>query len=313
MKLATVRDGGGLHVAVLTGRAKGAVWVSVPDAALAVLGDERCPGSLAGLLWRDGPRLETPRLVAEAAAAGPMPRTVRHWLPDEVAFAPPVPHPGSFLDFYAFEQHVRAARAKRGLDVPEEWRRYPVYYRSNHRSFIGDGEEAWFPAGESEMDFELEVAAVLAAPVAGPTAAEAEAAIGGYCLLNDWSARSVQREVMATGLGPSKGKDFATSLGPWLVTPDEVGNLGDVEVTASVNGEEWSRATLAGMRWSWGEMISFAGEGVRFEPGDIFGSGTVGGGCGLEIGRFLSPGDAVELNGGALLGKLAGTARRREA
>ena len=193
MKLATVRDGDGLHVAVLTRRTGGAVWVSVADAALEVLRDERCPGSLAGLLGRDGPRLETPRLVAEAAASGPMPRTVRRWRPNEVRFAPPVPQPGSFLDFYAFEEHVRAARSKRGLDVPAEWYRHPVYYRSNHRSFIGDGEEALFPAGESQMDFELEVAAVLAAPLAGPSAAEAEAAIGGYCLLNDWSARSIQR------------------------------------------------------------------------------------------------------------------------
>ncbi|HVN76475.1 MAG TPA: fumarylacetoacetate hydrolase family protein [Thermoanaerobaculaceae bacterium] len=312
MKLATVRDGDGLHVAVLTKRSDGDLWVSVPGAALAVLGDERCPESLAGLLWRDGPKLLTARLVSEATREGTIPRGVGRWRPGEAAFAPPVPHPGSFLDFYAFEQHVRASRARRGLEVPEEWYRHPVYYRSNHRSLIGDGGEAWFPAGESRMDFELEVAAILGAPLAGPTAAEAEAAIAGYCLLNDWSARAIQREVMAVGLGPAKAKDFATSLGPWLVTSDEAGDLASVELSARVNGEEWCRGTLAGMRWGWGTMISFAGEEARFEPGDVFGSGTIGGGCGLEIDRFLAPGDVVELSGGELLGSLSGVVRRRE-
>ena len=312
MKLATVRDGDGFHVVVRTRRTGGGLWVSVSDAALAVLGDDRCPESLADLLARDGPRLKTARSVAEASGAGTLPRGVRRWQPDRVSFAPPVPHPGAYLDFYTFEGHVRASRARRGLEVPEEWYRHPAYYRSNHRSFIGDGGEAWFPAGESKMDFELEVAAILGAPLAGPTAAEAEAAIAGYCLLNDWSARSIQREAMAVGLGPAKAKDFATSLGPWLVTPDELGDLGNVALTATVNGEEWCRGSLAGMRWGWGAMISYAGEGARFEPGDVFGSGTIAGGCGLEMDRFLAPGDVVELNGGELFGSLSGTVRRRE-
>jgi len=312
MRVATVRDGDGLHAAVLVRRQDGALWVSVPDAALAVLGDERCPESVAGLLWRDGPKLLTARLVAEAAGEGTVPRAVRRWTPEEVVFAPPIPHPGSFLDFYAFEGHVRASRARRGLDVPPEWYRYPVYYRSNHRSFIGDREEAWFPPGETKMDFEVELAAVLGAPLAGPTAAQAQEAIAGYCLLNDWSARSLQREVMAVGLGPSKAKDFATSLGPWIVTTDEAGDLTGVEIAARVNGREWCRGSLAGMRWRWGEMISFAGAEARFEPGDVFGSGTVAGGCGLELDRFIEPGDVVELDGGGLLGTLSGTARRKE-
>ncbi len=312
MRVATVRDGDGLHVAVLARRADGDLWVSVPDGARETLGDDACPESLAGLLERDGPQLATARLVAESAGAGPLLAGVRRWRPGEAAFAPPVPHPGSFLDFYAFEQHVRGARARRGLEVPAEWYSHPTYYRSNHRSFIGHGGEAWFPAGESKMDFELEVAAIIGAPLQAPTAEEAEAAIAGFCLLNDWSARALQREVMAVGLGPAPAKEFATSLGPWLVTPDEVGDLAEVELAARVNGEEWCRGTPAGMHWSWGAMISFAGDGVRFEPGDVFGSGTIGGGCGLEIDRFLAPGDVVELRGGELFGSLSGTVRRRE-
>ncbi len=312
MRVATVRDGDGVHVAVLARRADGDLWISVPDAAREVLGDGRCPGSLSALLTRDGPRLRTARLVAESAGAGALPPGVRRWRPDAAAFAPPVPHPGSFLDFYAFEQHVRGARARRGLDVPPEWYAHPAYYRSNHRAFIGDGAEAWFPAGESKMDFELEVAAILGAPLHAPDPVEAEAAIAGFCLLNDWSARSLQREVMAVGLGPCPAKEFATSLGPWLVTADEVGDLAGAELSARVNGEEWCRGTAAGMHWSWGAMIAFAADGVRFEPGDVFGSGTIGGGCGLEIDRFLAPGDVVELRGGELFGSLSGTVRRRE-
>ncbi len=310
MRLATVRDRKGLRAAVLAGRGTGACWIAIADAARVALGDERCPESLVGLLARDGPRLETPRLVIEALD-GEAPREVQRWTGAEVRFAPPVPEPGAFLDFYSFEGHVRAARARRGLEVPPEWFKYPSYYRSNHRSFIGAGDDAPFPASETMMDYELELAAVLGAPLASPTPEEAEAAIAGYCLLNDWSARAIQREVMAVGLGPNKGKDFATSLGPWLVTADEVGEMSSVELSARVNGEEWSRGGVGAMHWTWGEMLAFAGEGATFAPGDVMGSGTLPGGCGLELGRFLEVGDVVELDGGERFGVLAGTVRRR--
>lgn len=312
MRVATVRDGDGSHASVLAATADGRAWVAVADAAAELLGDGSCPDSLAGLLRRDGPGLATARRVAEAAQEAPLPGGVRRWRMGGARFAPPVA-PGALVDFFAFEEHVRGARARRGLPVPPEWYKQPVYYRSNQRSLLGDGDEAWFPAGESMMDYELELAAVLGAPLSSPRPREAEAAITGYCLLNDWSARAIQREVMAVGLGPSKGKDFATSLGPWIVTPDEVGDLGAVELCARVNGEEWSRGTLRPMHWGWGELLAFAGEGVSFEPGDVFGSGTLGGGCGLELGRFLAPGDTVELDGGALFGTLSGTVRQREA
>lgn len=160
------------------------------------------------------------------------------------------------------------------------------------------------------MDYELELAAVLGRRIESP--AEAEAAIAGYCLLNDWSARAIQRQVMKMGLGPSKGRDFATSIGPWITTPDELGDLSRLTLSARVNGEVWSQGQMGSMHWTWGRLLAFAGEGVRFEPGDVFASGTVGGGCGLEQDRYLSPGDRVELDGGEALGKLAGTVRRRE-
>ncbi len=311
MRLATVRGDEGARAAVRAEPEGRAVWVDVADAAGALLGDERCPSTVDGLLGRDGPALGTPRRVLEALRKD-WPHRLRTWTPTEARFAPPVMAPGAFLDFYAFEEHVRTARAKRGLEMVPEWYRAPSYYRSNHRSFLGHGEEVRFPAGEAMMDYEMEVAAILGAPIHRCSADEAEDAIAGFCLLNDWSARALQREVMTIGLGPSRAKDFATSLGPWLVTKDEVGDFGDVELCARINGETWSMGRPATMHWHWGELLACAAEGATFEPGDVFGSGTLGGGCGLELDRFLKVGDLVELDGGERFGVLAGTVRRRE-
>lgn len=312
MRLATVAAGERLRVAVASMGPGRSSWVDVAAAASVLLGDDGCPTTLKELLRRDGPSLETSRKVVAALEAGPLPAELRVWSIDDAMLAAPVPDPGAFLDFYAFEQHVRSARARRGLDMIEEWYRYPVYYRSNQRAFLGTDATVLFPAGETQPDFEMEVAAVLGAPLHSPSVDEAEAAIAGYCLLNDWSARAIQREVMKVGLGPGRGKDFGTSLGPWLVTPDEIGDLAAVALEARVNGQTWSRGTAGAMNWRWGELIAFAGDGVRFEPGDVFGSGTVGGGCGLEQGRFLSVGDVVELDGGDVFGTLSGTVGQLE-
>jgi fumarylacetoacetate (FAA) hydrolase len=198
-----------------------------------------------------------------------------------------VPSPPSIRDFYAFEEHVRAARARRGLDVPAEWYRIPAFYFSNPASVYGPEDEIPFPAESEEWDYELEAAAVV-----GPGGR-----VAGLTALNDWSARDLQREEMAIGLGPAKGKDFATSLGPVLVTLDELGDL-RLELVARVNGEERSRGSLADMRWSWDELAAYAARGTRgLRAGEVLGSGTVGGGCILEHGdgRWLRPGDVVEL------------------
>jgi len=312
MRLATVRAAVKLRAAVWWPAEGGELWVDIAEAAAALLGEEECPASLAGLLRREGPGLATPRRILGELARRPLPETVATWPVNGAHLAPPVPEPGVLIDFYAFEEHVRRARARRGLQIVPEWYRYPAYYRQNQRSLLGDGAEVWFPAGEERMDYELELAAVLGAPLESPDPAEAGAAIAGYTLFCDWSARAIQAEVMKIGLGPAKGKDFASSLGPWLVTPDEVGDPAALTLRARVNGEVWSEGSPGAMRWTWGEMIAFAGEGVRFEPGDIFGSGTVGGGCGLEQGRYLAPGDVVELDGGDTLGVLRGTVRHRD-
>jgi fumarylacetoacetate (FAA) hydrolase len=205
---------------------------------------------------------------------------------DEVVFRAPVLHPPTIRDFYAFEQHVRTARASRGLEVPKEWYEIPVFYFSNPAAVYGPNEEIPYPAGTEELDYELELAAVVGA----------EGRIGGFTVMNDWSARDLQRKEMKVGLGPSKGKDFATSLGPVVVTPDEFdGSEGTM--IARVNGEERSRGDISDMHHSWEAIRAHAEQNTRLLPGDILGSGTVGTGCILELGdgRWLQAGDVVEL------------------
>jgi fumarylacetoacetate (FAA) hydrolase len=204
----------------------------------------------------------------------------------EVDFRPPVLQPPSVRDFYAFEQHVATARASRGLEVPQEWYELPVFYFSNPAAIYGPGDEIPKPPETNELDYELEIAAIIGA----------DGAIGGFTIMNDWSARDLQRAEMRVGLGPSKGKDFATSLGPIVVTPDEFDGSSGAMV-ARVNGEERSRGELADMHHSWEAIVSHAARNTRLLPGDVLGSGTVGTGCILEHGdgRWLRPGDVVEL------------------
>lgn len=205
---------------------------------------------------------------------------------DEVDFRPPVLHPPSVRDFYAFEQHVKTARTLRGLEVAREWYEIPVFYFSNPAAIYGPDDEVPKPPDTEELDYELEVAAVIGA----------EGQIGGFTVMNDWSARDLQRVEMRVGLGPAKGKDFATSIGPILVTRDEFDGSGGVMV-ARVNGEERSRGNLADMYYSWDAIVAAAARNTHVRPGDILGSGTVGTGCILELGdgRWLQSGDVVEL------------------
>jgi fumarylacetoacetate (FAA) hydrolase len=205
---------------------------------------------------------------------------------DDVRLFPPVQRPPSVRDFYAFEDHVRRARASRGLQMPREWYELPVFYFSNPVAIYGPDDEIPYPRETQELDYELEVAAVIGA----------DGAIGGFTIMNDFSARDVQRAEMRVGLGPSKGKDFATSLGPVVVTPDELGDL-RLEMVARVNGEERSRGNLGDMYHSWDAIVAHAARNTNVVPGDVLGSGTVGTGCILEHGdgRWLQPGDVVEL------------------
>jgi fumarylacetoacetate (FAA) hydrolase len=211
----------------------------------------------------------------------------------DVQLLAPVPEPPSLRDFYAFEGHVATGWRRRGGDIPPAWYAAPVFYFSNPASIHGPGEAVRRPPATQRLDFELELAAVIGA--AGD--------IAGFTLLNDFSARDLQREEMTVGLGPAKGKDFATSLGPWLVTPDELplvdGRL-QLEATATVNGAQLTRTSAAEQHWTWPQLVAHAARGTRLRPGDVLGSGTLNRGCLLELGplpgdRWLEPGDEVAL------------------
>src|SRR6266545_4003386 len=200
------------------------------------------PGTrLIDLLGDDGERL-----AAEAERATREPVEVMSL--EDVSLLPPVPRPPSVRDFYAFEQHVRTARQRRGLEMEPDWYELPVFYFSNPVALVGDRAEVAVPPGSQELDFELEVAAVVGMGGSDLSPKEAERHIAGYCVMNDWSARDIQRREMKLSMGPVKGKDFATSLGPTLVTPDELepfrkGQAYDLVMRATVNGKEYSRAS----------------------------------------------------------------------
>ncbi len=220
-------------------------------------------------------------------------------------FGPPILQPPSFRDFYAFERHVGTMWKRRDMEIPEAWFRLAIFYFSNVSEIRGPGDPVWAPRGSSELDYELEVGALVDTPVRDLDASRGEEAIGGYFVINDWSARDLQRDESTVRLGPAKGKDFATSIGPWLVTPDELadarsGNGYDLAMTATVNGTETSRGSWSSAHYSFGHMVERASADVRLRPGDVIGSGTVGTGCLLEIrdqtlGRYLEPGDEVTL------------------
>ena len=256
---------------------------------------------LLDLLGGDGSPLEG---AAHRAEADP----TEEFELDEVRLLPPIPRPPSVRDFYAFEQHVKTARQRRGLDMDPDWYELPVFYFSNPAAIVGPFDDVAVPPGTQQLDFELEVAVVVGREGADLEPEEAEDYIAGFCVMNDWSARDVQRREMKLSMGPVKGKDFATTLGPWLVTPDELepyrrDRAFDLAMTASVNGREYSRASLADIYWSFGEMLAYASRGTRVLPGDVIGSGTCGTGCILELSLvhgeeaypWLRPGDEVTL------------------
>jgi fumarylacetoacetate (FAA) hydrolase len=215
-----------------------------------------------------------------------------------VTLLAPVPWPPSVRDFYAFERHVAAGWRRRGAEVPSYWYEAPAFYFSNPASIQGPGESVTPPAATNSLDFELEIAAIIGAG----------GEIAGFTLMNDWSARDIQADEVTVGLGPHKAKDFATSLGPWLTRPDELpyddGRL-RLEATVSVNGRELSRCDAAEQHFSWPQLLDHAARDTQLRPGDVLGSGTLAGGCLLELGpqdfgdgrgeRWIEPGDVVSL------------------
>jgi 2-keto-4-pentenoate hydratase/2-oxohepta-3-ene-1,7-dioic acid hydratase in catechol pathway len=230
----------------------------------------------------------------EASVAGPSGENVFYELAN-VRVTAPLPNPPSLRDFIAFEDHIAATSKRRGQPIPPEWYKAPVYYKGNHRTIIGPDQDLRWPLATTKLDYELELACVIGRKGIDIPERDAQTYIAGYTIMNDFSARDIQFQEMACRLGPAKGKDFATAIGPCIVTPDEIPDLASLEMTARVNGDIWSQGHFGTIHWSFGQMIEHVSRGEAIYPGDLFGSGTVGGGCGLEVDRYLKPGDVVEL------------------
>jgi len=215
---------------------------------------------------------------------------------DQVTLRAPIPNPPALRDFFAFEAHVKRGFEKRGEPMPREWYEFPAYYKSGTRNIIGHNEAALWPSFTEKFDYELELAAVIGRKGTNLKAAEATPYIAGYTVMNDFSARDIQRREMKVRLGPAKGKDWCTALGPWLVTADEIPDPYALEMTARVNGEEWSRGNSRDLHYTFEQMLEFLTEDDIVLPGDVIGSGTVGTGCGLELDRWVQPGDRIDLH-----------------
>ncbi len=243
----------------------------------------------------------------------------------EVVLLAPVPRPTSMRDGYAFRQHVEAARRNRGVEMIPEFDEFPVFYFTNHMAVTGPGQVDVMEQHLNRLDFELECAIVIGREGRNIKASEADDYIAGYTIMNDWSARALQMEEMKMNLGPAKGKDFATSIGPYLATRDELaatriegenGERYDLTMVTRVNGTEVSRGNLKDMTWTFAQIIERASYGVTLYPGDVIGSGTVGTGCFLELNGskitdnwWLKDGDVVECEID-LLGTLHNTVRQ---
>jgi 2-keto-4-pentenoate hydratase/2-oxohepta-3-ene-1,7-dioic acid hydratase in catechol pathway len=215
--------------------------------------------------------------------------------PGDVRLRAPLLRPASMRDFYAFEQHVRKGFEKRGEEMPPEWYEMPVYYKGAHWSIIGTDEEVSWPSFTEKFDYELELAIIIGKAGRDIPESQARDHIAGFTVMNDFSARDIQRKEMKVRLGPAKGKDFATAIGPVLVTPDEIGDSYNLRMTAKVNGEIWSEGNSGSITHRFEKMIAFASQAETLQPGDLIGSGTVGTGCGLELDRWVKPGDLMEL------------------
>ncbi len=281
------------------------------------------PSTMLELLQRGDEGMDAARAaLAAAEKAGAQSLRAESGLAharSDVSLRAPVPNPPTVRDFYAFEQHVKAARARRNAGMIPEWYEIAVFYFSNTSAIFGADEPIPYPRGSQELDFEMEMACVIGREGINISADDASGYIAGYMVMNDWSARDLQRKEMVLNLGPAKGKDFATSLGPYLITPDELADKRtgsgaderfDLAMSGWINGDQVTSANFKDIYFTFPQMIERASQSVRLRPGDIIGSGTCGTGCILELGterhRWLLPGDTVTLEI-ERLGKLTNT------
>lgn len=212
----------------------------------------------------------------------------------------PLLNPPSLKDFFAFEGHAKAGAKRRGVELNEYWYEIPVYYKGNHRQIFGLNDEIQWPSYTRRLDFECEIACVLGKKGKNLSTKEASDHIFGYMIFNDFSARDIQKKEMALLMGPAKSKDFANAFGPYLITKDEVDPSSDLNMSVKINNEVWSTGNFKDQYWGFPLMISHVSQEEFVYPGDIFGSGTFFGGCGLDLDRWLSGGDTIELEVGKL-------------
>lgn len=263
--------------------------------------DAVCPADLQTYAELYGPAFEALEEVVHwfeeqgpAEMSGPRGERLAYRL-DEIELRPPVARVPVLRDFAAFEDHLQTTFGKMDLEIPPVWYERPTAFKGNSTTLVGHEEEVAWPRYTQKLDYELELAAVIGAPGQDIDVDAAPGHILGYTLLNDFSARDTQKGEMAMSTGPYKGKDFAWGLGPWIVTPDELGEVGGLAMNVTVNGEVWAASTPGAMQWTFPEIISYTSQDEPLNVGDVFGSGTVNQGCGFEIDRWIQPGDVVEL------------------
>lgn len=296
--------------------------------------DKSLPANMSDFLFEGKPVMQKAKKLAKEIEANPtkFPNKLNF---EKIQLLAPVPFPSSLRDAYAFRQHVEAGRKNRGLEMIPEFDQFPVFYFSNHNAVAGPGELEFMPDHFENLDYELEVAIVIGKEGRNIKAEEADEYIAGFMIMNDFSGRTLQMQEMKLNLGPAKGKDFCTTLGPILITTDEIeervvdpkeGHVGkcyDLDMRAYVNGRKISEGNMADMHWTFAEIIERCSYGVELLPGDVIGSGTVGTGCLLEVNgtgkrldenykpKWLQPGDEVrlEIEG---MGRLENTLKKTE-
>lgn len=231
--------------------------------------------------------------IARRAACEPKASALRAL--KDVRLLAALPNPPALRDFFAFEDHAKAAAARRGETLPRQWYEVPAYFKGNHREIYGPDDEIPWPWYTRRLDFECEVACVVGGKGRDLSAQEAVSRIFGYMLFNDFSARDIQKKELANLMGPGKGKDFANAFGPFLVSADEAEPRRDFAMTVRVNGERWSEGHFKDQYWGFPLLLSHVSQCESVYPGDVLGSGAFHGGCGLDLDRWIRPGDVVEL------------------
>lgn len=294
MRLATVVASGREFVAAV--QSEGQLLDFAHAARLAGL-DGTCFSSMQALIDSGREGLETARALLAAPPAEALVEET------SVVFRAPLPRPVRMRDCLAFEAHLRNAydqaekRTGKHYAIPAVWYEQPIYYKCNHLSVIGHGQDTLWPSYSSFMDYELELAVIIGTGGADIAAERAMEHVFGYTIFNDMSARDAQLKETPGQLGPTKGKDFDTGniLGPYILTADEVEHPAALDMEVRVNGERWGGGNSRDMHHSFARIISYLSTSETLHAGEVIGSGTVGTGCALEVGRQLSPGDVIEL------------------